>query len=282
MNWPFKEIEDSYTDKDTILYALGLGYGDDPTDKNDLRFVYEDGLIAVPTMPVVLAWPGFWQQDPATGINWKKIVAAGQELTIHSPLPTSGEVIGRMEVTDVFDMGPEKGALLHFRRTIIDKASGEKYASIDGTTILRGDGGFDGPKKPKAPPQPVTSGEPDFSQDVRTLPQSALIYRLSADDNPLHADPDVAQVAGFDRPILHGLCTFGIAARSAINCLCGQDPQRLKHIGLRFSSPVFPGETIRTKMWVHSFGEAAFECSVVERDVLVAKGGNIRFDTEDL
>ena len=149
-NWPFPDIEQTYTEKDSILYALGVGYGHDPLDEQQLQFVYEQGLKAVPTMPVVLANPGFWVKDPATGIDWVKIVHGEQALRIHQPIPATGTVIGRMRVKAIVDKGKDKGALLIQERSIIDKASGTLLATLEHITFCRGDGGFG---KGDAPPR---------------------------------------------------------------------------------------------------------------------------------
>ncbi len=276
LHWPFEEVEQSYSERDSMLYALGLGFGSDPLNAQQLRYVYEEDLLTVPTMPVVLAGPGFWQQNPETGINWKKIVAAEQELTIENPLPPSGTVVSRMAVTDILDKGAEKGAVLYYRRDIHDKATGTRLSTITGTSFLRGDGGFGGSSGPSPKPHPVPDRDPDFIYDFQTLPQQALIYRLSGDYNPLHADPKVAATAGFERPILHGLCTFGIAGHVLLEHLCDYQAQRLKRIGLRFSAPVLPGETIRTEVWREADGQAAFRCKSGER--VVANNGYAEFE----
>lgn len=275
LNWRFEEVEQSYSERDSMLYALGLGYGSDPLDPQQLRYVYEKDLVAVPTMPVVLAGPGFWQQDPATGIDWEKIVAAEQELTIENPLPPSGTVVSRMQITEILDKGADKGAVLYYRRDLRDKASGARLATVAGTSFLRGDGGFGGKSGPSPKPQPIPDREPDLVKDFATLPQQALIYRLSGDYNPLHADPEAAAAVGFERPILHGLCTFGIAGHALLQRLCGYEPSRLRRIGLRFSAPVLPGERIRTEIWKESGGRAAFRCRCGER--VVATNGYLDY-----
>jgi acyl dehydratase len=271
-NWPFPDIEQTYTDKDSILYALGVGYGHDPMDAAQLRFVYEQGLQAVPTMPVVLANPGFWVKDPATGIDWVKIVHGEQALRIHRPIPATGTVIGRMRVKAIVDKGKDKGALLIQERSITDKASGALLATLEHTTFCRGDGGFGKGDEAPPPPPAVPEGEPEKSCDLPTLPQSALIYRLCADRNPLHADPAVAKAAGFPRPILHGLCSYGVAGHAILKTFCNYDPARLAGLSLRFSAPVFPGETIRTEMW-HRGDTVLFRARVVERNVVVLNNG---------
>jgi acyl dehydratase len=270
-NWSFPDLEHQYTERDTILYALGLGCGGNPGDLQDLRFVYEDGLLALPTLAVVLGYPGFWLKDPETGVDWRKILHGEQGLTLHAPLPVAGTVIGRTRIVEVVDKG-DKGGLLLSERDVIDKASGRLLATLSSTTVLRGDGNFGGPPGPVPQPHPLPEGAPDEHLDLATLPQAALIYRLSGDYNPLHADPTVAAAAGFKRPILHGLCSYGIAARAVLKLCCGNDPAALAQFDLRFSAPVYPGETIRTEIW-RKGAEISFRARVVERDVVVLNNG---------
>lgn len=269
-NWPVPRIEQHYTERDTILYALGLGCGADPTDRDDLRFVYEDGLRALPMMGVVLAGPGFWLKDPAVGVDWRKVLHGEQGLIVHKALPASGTVIGTTRITEIIDRG-DKGAFLYSERAVVD-AAGEKLCTLTSTTVLRGDGGFGGPTGPAPEPHTLPTRAPDLAVDLPTLPQAALIYRLSGDYNPLHADPAVATAAGFPRPILHGLCTFGVAGRAILKACCANDPARLTAMRLRFSAPVFPGETIRTELW-RDGPVVSFRARVVERDVIVLNNG---------
>lgn len=279
-NWPFAEVEQSWSWKDSALYALGVGYGHDPLDEGQLRFVYEERMRAAPTMPVVLAGPGFWVKDPASGVDWVRVLHGEQSLTLHRPLPVEGTVIGRTEVVGIIDKGRDKGAILQQRRILRDKASGEPIATIEHLTFARGDGGFsqtpgNGPPggDPPPPAKPATpDGEPDLVCDLPTMPQSALLYRLCADLNPLHADPAVARAAGFERPILHGLASFGVAGHAILRSCCDYDPARLKSIGLRFSGPVLPGETIRTEIW-RSGTRVQFRARVLERQAIVLSHG---------
>jgi acyl dehydratase len=271
--WPFPEIEHKYGAKDTILYALGLGLGADPTDRDQLRFVYEEGLQALPTMAVVLAYTGFFARNPETGIDWKRVLHGEQGIVLHKPLPASGTVVGRTVIDEIIDKGEGKGALLYSRRDIRDKETGELLASLHSTSFLRGDGGFGGPTGPAKPVHALPERAPDLAVEIATLPQAALIYRLSGDYNPLHADPEIAKAAGFARPILHGLCSFGVAGHALLKALCGYDPARLKRMEVRFSAPVFPGETIRTEIWREGEGRFGFRCKVAERDIVAINNG---------
>jgi acyl dehydratase len=271
-NWRIPDVEQRYEARDTILYALGLGCGSDPLDEEDLRFVYEEGIRVLPTMAVVLGYPGFWVKDPATGIDWKKVLHGEQGLILHKPLAAAATVVGRSRITDIIDKGAGKGALLYSERDVLDQATGDLLCTLTSTTFMRGDGGFGGPSRPTPEPHRLPERAPDEHVDLKTLPQAALIYRLSGDYNPLHADPKVAAAAGFDRPILHGLCSFGVAGRAILRACCGNEQRRLKSIQLRFSAPVFPGETIRTELW-RDGASVSFRARVVERDVIVLNNG---------
>jgi len=266
------DAEHSYTDKDVILYALGVGVGHDPMDPSDLAYVYEPQLRMLPTCPVVLGYPGFWARDLDTGVDWVKLVNGEQGVRFHRPFPTSGTVIGRTRILDVIDKGPGKGALIYTERSIADKASGALLATVTQTQFCRGDGGFGGPDKPTPPVHPIPERAPDMVCDLTTRPEQALIYRLSGDRNALHADPAVAKKAGFDRPILHGAATFGVAGHAVVKAACDGDASRVVAISGRFSSPVVPGETIRTELW-RDGSVVSYRCKIVGRDALAMNNG---------
>jgi acyl dehydratase len=275
-SWPFQPVRQTYSQRDTILYALGLGLGQDPLDETQLRHVYEDGLQALPTMAVVLGSPGFFAKDPRSGIDWVKVLHGEQELELHAPLPAAATVEGMTRVTRLVDKGADKGALMYSERTITDAANGAKLATSRSVTFMRGDGGFAqrGQPSDEAPaPRPATPDTPpDTVFEWRTRPEAALVYRLSGDYNPLHADPKVARAAGFRAPILHGLCSFGVTGWALVRALAGGDASRLRSIGTRFASPVYPGETLRVEMWRR--GDAVqFRTRVAERDLVVLSHG---------
>lgn len=250
-NWPFEPVEQTYTSRDTILYALGLGVGAEPTDTANLRFTFEEqpGFAALPFMAAVLGTPGFWLRDPESGVDWTKVLHGEQGIELHGTIPTEGTVVAQNRVAEIIDKGADKGALLYIEREITDKATGERIATTTSTTFARGDGGFGGPTGPLKQVHTLPDRAPDMNVDTPVLPQAALIYRLSGDPNPLHASPEVAAKAGFKAPILHGLCTFGVAGCAVLAKCCANDPARLKSFDLRFSSPVYPGETVRTEIW---------------------------------
>lgn len=271
-NWRFEDVEQTYTQKDSILYALGVGFGYDPEDEDQLRFVYEKGLLSVPTMPVILGYPGFWMRNPESGIDWKMILHGEQGLRIHHPIPTNGTVVGRTRVKAIVDKGKEKGALVFQERTITNKADGQLLATLEGVTFCRADGGVGKSDPAPPPPQRIPDEAPDFVCDLPTLPQAGLIYRLSGDLNPLHAEPAVARAGGFERPILHGLCSYGVAGHAIVKSCCDYDPSKLAGLFLRFTAPVYPGETLRTEIWRRG-DRALFRSRVVQRDVLVLNNG---------
>lgn len=270
-------VEQAYTARDTMLYALGLGYGADPLDRSQLGFVYEQGtepLKAVPSLSVVLAHPGFWVKDPALEIDWVRVLHGEQTFEIHRPLAPSGRVRGEYDILAVEDRGPDKGAVLHQSKRLYDAGTGELVATVRTVLMLRGDGGCGAFGTPPEQLGPMPDGPCDRAREIATLPQSALIYRLSGDYNPIHADPDAAARGGLERPILHGLCTMGIAVRAAIDALAEGRPERIGALSVRFSSPVYPGETIRTEF--HGSGpDVRFRARVVERDVVVLDRGTI-------
>jgi len=268
-----KPLEHRYTAKDSILYALALGYGEQADDPHQLQFVYEKGLHAVPSACVVLAHPGFWVSKPELGIDWIKILHGEQSFEIFQPLPAEGLVRGEYEVTAIEDKGPEKGAVMYVTKRLFDQGTNALLASVGSVYMLRGDGGQGGFGIPPAPPEPIPEAPPNAVYELRTLPQSALIYRLSGDLNPIHADPAAAAKAGFPRPILHGLCSMGLATRALIATLAEHDPARLKAVSLRFSKPFFPGETLRLEIF-GTGSSVRFRALAVERNTVVLDRGS--------
>jgi acyl dehydratase len=265
-------IEHRYSAKDSILYALGLGFGERPVDPHHLQFLYERALKAVPSACVVLAHPGFWVNNPSLKIDWIKILHGEQSFEIFGPLPAEGLVRGEYEIVAVEDKGPDKGAVMHVIKRLYDVGTGKLLANVASVYMLRGDGGQGAFGAAPEPPAPLPSGEPDIHIDIRTLPQSALIYRLSGDLNPIHIDPAAAVRAGFPQPILHGLCSMGLATRALIETVCEGDPARIRSVSLRFSKPVFPGETVRVELF--KAGDAfRFRARAVERDAVVLDRG---------
>lgn len=268
---PPRTFRQAFTRRDTILYALGVGAGVGHDGPPDLKFVYERELVALPTLAIVLAAPPFWLDDPAYGIDWRKVVNAGQELELERCLPVEGEVSTDLTIDALWDKGPAKGALMASSRRLKD-AAGRVLATIRQTHLLRGDGGFGGPDMPAAREVAFPESAPDAVLDLPTRAEQALVYRLSGDLNPLHIDPAVGEAAGFGRTILHGSCTFGVVARAVLRLAANDEPGRLKRFGARFSKPVFPGETVRTEIW-RTGAEIVFRARSVERDVVVLDRG---------
>jgi len=272
LNWQIPPVETTYTKRDTMLYALGVGLGADPLDTQQLKFVYEEGLQALPSMAITLGYPGPWFGHPDTGITKSHTVHGEQIFVIHKPLPVEGTVVGSNKVLSVIDKGEGRGAVMYSECTVRNKTDGELLATWTSSLFCRADGGFGGPAGPGMPLHPIPDTAPDAVCDLPTLPQAALIYRLSGDYNPLHADPAYAAKAGFKAPILHGRCTFGVACHALIKTLCGYDPARLQNMQGRFSSPVYPGEIIRTEIW-RAGNVVSFRATVPSRGVTVINNG---------
>ena len=263
-------VEVTYGPKDCMLYALGVGLGQDPMNEDELAFVYEKQLKVLPTMATVLGYGVSWARE--AGIDQLRVVNGEQGFTLHEPLMPEATVVGHSRIIEVIDKGAGKGALILSERKVSDKASGELIATITQTAFCRGDGGFGGPPRQAPAPHPIPERAPDMFCDLPTRPEMALIYRLSGDYNPLHAEPAFAEAAGFERPILHGLGTFGVSGHAVLKTLCGYDPNRLAAFAGRFSAPVFPGETIRTEMWLDG-AVVSFRARVLERDVIAINNG---------
>jgi acyl dehydratase len=266
------DIAVSYGERECILYALGIGLGMDPMDTGALKFVYERaGLEAFPTMAVVLGWPGRLT-DPAFGVDERLVVAGDLKVVLHRPLPAQARLVSRPRIKEVIDKGSGNAAIILNTRDLLAE-DGTPVATVDSSTFARKHGGFGGKvTETPVPPPSVPQTPPVKICDLPTPPNLALLYRLNGDENPLHADPERAKVAGFDRPILHGAASFGVAAHAILRTVADYRPERLASIEARFSKPVFPGETIRTEMWVEA-DRVSFQCRVVARDAIVLSNG---------
>lgn len=273
---PPRVTERRYDFRDAILYALAVGAGRDP-DAGDLCFVYEEGLKVLPTMAVILGYPGFWQKEPQYGIDWQKILHAEQSVIFHRAFPAEGEVVSRMTIESIVDKGAEKGSLLTSRREISDAATGDALATVRQVSFLRGNGGHGGSTTPGPKPHAVPERSADLAISVVTRSEQALIYRLLGDLNPLHADPAVARAAGQPAPILHGLCTYGVAGRLILQALCENEPARLKRMDGRFTAPVLPGDELLLSIWRESDGRAAYRVEVPKRGVIAINNGYVEF-----
>jgi acyl dehydratase len=275
MQRKYEPVRHQYTRKDTMLYALGLGVGSqDPTDLGELKFVYEKELQALPMLAVTLGvGRGDHDRDADYGITYTMLLHAEQSLVVHKPLPPEGKVISETKVDEVYDKGA-KGAILYTTRRLYEETSGDLLITMPSSAFLRADGGFGGKSEGAPKPRPVPSDRPaDLSADLPSTLNQALIYRLAGDYNPLHIDPAIAKIAGYDRPILHGLGAYGMAGRALIKVLCGNDAAKLKRLDVRFTSPVFPGEPLRIDVWKVGAGQASFKLVAAKRNVVVEDFG---------
>jgi acyl dehydratase len=271
----FGSAPHAYTAKDTMLYALGVGAGEDPLDPIDLRFAAENDLAALPTMTCILASPGFWMTDPAVEIDHVRLLHGEQHIDLLRPLPATGTVVPEYRVLGIKDRGADKGATLSFEKLLKD-ADGTPLASVRSVYVLRGDGGCGDLGAPPAAPAPLPDRAADRTITIPTLARQALLYRLNGDYNPLHSDPAVALKAGFDRPIMHGLGSMGIVCRALVRAFCDGDPTRVTAMGLRFASPFFPGETMALECFAES-GGVRFRAKAVERDRIVLDLGSFSY-----
>ncbi|MFM6991818.1 MAG: MaoC/PaaZ C-terminal domain-containing protein [Rhodoferax sp.] len=265
LEFPIQEF--SYDERDTMLYAVGVGLG---RTQDELSFVYEQGLQALPTQAAVVAWYDKWQEQ--VGLDIPRVVHGEQRVTLHTPLPARARIRAHFRIQDAFDKGPGRGAVLLARTELSDAATGVAIATLLSTVFARGDGGFGGPTGRGPEPHVLPSRVADQVLRRAIRPEQAAIYRLSGDRNPLHVDGDFARAAGFDRPILHGLCSWGMAATEVLRATCDLHANRLRHFEARFTSPVFPGETLSTEIWRD--GEVvSFRTRVAERDQVVLDHG---------
>jgi acyl dehydratase len=260
-----------WNDRDAILYGLCLGFGSDPTNERALQFVYEQQLKVVPTLPTILAWiaePTFTQLgvDPITALHGE------QKIELHRPVPIPVRVSVQGSVVDVYDKGSARGAIVITRHVITDLADGLPIATLTTTCFGRGEGGCGGSAENMPTPHAVPARTPDVSIDFSTRPDLALLYRLTGDRNPIHALPQVAHAGGFARPLLHGLCSFGITCRAVLETYAEFDPARIASHQARFSSPVFPGETLTVDLWREA-EIVSFEARIKDRGVTVIKNG---------
>ncbi|GAA2206438.1 MaoC/PaaZ C-terminal domain-containing protein [Nonomuraea monospora] len=252
--------ERTWTAKDTMLYALGVGAG-----ASELEFTTEKDQRVLPTFAVLAAQaPGrrLGDFDPAL------LVHAEQGFELHRELPAAGGVRTTSRVTGIYDKG--SGALVTTEARAVDLASDELVISSRSSVFIRGEGGFGGERGPRDE-WALPDRAPDHKVTYSTLPEQALIYRLSGDYNPLHSDPAFAARAGFDRPILHGLCTYGVTGRALLHAVAGSDPARFKAMSGRFSSPVFPGESLTVSIWVDGTG-VVFRTAKDDGTVVIDRG----------
>ena len=262
--------EFAWSERDAMLYALAIGLGSEPLDPLALRFIYERDLKVIPSFATVAAW-GSNPSIQAAGVDYSKVVHAAQEIELHRPLPSSARVRAEGGIVTAIDKG-DKGALIEAATTLRDVESGEAYTTNRVTWLARADGHFGGPRDDGPGPHAVPDRTPDRTIEYPTRSDQAALYRLLGDRNPLHIDPDVARRAGFARPILHGLCTYGITCRAVLEAYGEMDAARVTRHAVRFSAPVLPGDVLAIDLWREG-DEVAFEARVPAREVTVIRNG---------
>ncbi|MQA61521.1 MAG: 3-alpha,7-alpha,12-alpha-trihydroxy-5-beta-cholest-24-enoyl-CoA hydratase [Actinophytocola sp.] len=239
----------SWESADVLLYHLGIGAGANPADPRELRYAYEQDLRVLPSFATVAPNLRTYEPPsvsfPGVEIDLAKVVHGRQSVTVHRPIPVEGKAVARGRIVDVFDKG--KAAVVVQETEVFDAGGSPLWTALS-SIFARGEGGFGGERGP-SDAVTLPDREPDTVVDSPTLPQQALLYRLCGDRNPLHADPEFAKAAGFDAPILHGLCTYGIVAKAVTDALLDGDPHRVRSWSARFAGIVLPGETLRTRIW---------------------------------
>ncbi len=266
-------VRHRWDSKDAILYALGVGAGaEDPL--RELEFTTENSQDVdqrvLPTMAVVLSVGGAGAFGSIGSFNPAMLVHGEEAITLHRPIPVQGEVETVGEITGIYDKG--KGAVIEVTSVSTDTATGDPLFTVVMSAFIRGEGGFGGDRGPSGPKNVAPERDPDHTVTYATRPDQALLYRLSGDRNPLHSDPAFAAFGGFDRPILHGLCTYGFTGRALLHAVCDSDPDRFTSMEGRFSSPVLPGESLTVRIWRTGDGEALFQTTGDDGRVVLDAG----------
>ncbi len=278
--WPFADVVNAYSEDDCIRYALSVGIAANPFDDGDLRYVVEPDLKVLPTFVATVGAPGAWASHPDTGIDWMQILHGEHRMRFFRALPARGTLQSRTRVTGLVDKGEGKGALVTTTRDVCDAQSGQLLAQVEHVSFCRADGGFSKGGASDAALAPLPAAPSQAAQACMEMPtqkNAALLYRLNGDRNPIHAVPSAWRKAGFERPILHGLCTYGMAAQALVKLACDGDAARLGSIAARFSAPVYPGETLVFSLWSGSKTESEqsfhFEVHAKERGIKVLSHG---------
>ena len=262
-------MQHAWTSKDALLYAVGVGAGIE-----ELAFTTENShdvtQRVLPTMAAVIGG-GVASAISAIGpFDFSMLVHGEQSFVQHRELPVEGSLTATGRITGIYDKG--SGAVVAVEGECIDDATGELLLTVGSAVFIRGEGGWGGDRGPSGDRNAPPDRAPDRSVTYETRPDQALVYRLSGDRNPLHSDPWFAQLAGFDRPILHGLCTYGFTGRALLHALCGSDPARFRSMEGRFASPVFPGEALTIDMWDTADGECVFVTRGGDGRIVLAGG----------
>lgn len=272
-----EELEGSYSDRDSLLYAVAIGMGRDPLDRNELEYVCETvGNRVVPTAATVLTRTkrpggGGFSGGLLGKMNFALMLHGEQRLTVHQPLPPAAEILVKGGITGVYDKGEGKGTLVT-NETNVKLADGSPLYTLGSTLFFRGDGGFGGQSEGAPVPHTLPDREPDAVCEMPGRSDQAMVYALCGDRNPLHRDPEFAKKAGFDVPILHGLCSYGIACHAVLKTMLDYDQTKMTGFDVRFSSPVFPGETQVVEMWQDG-NVISFRVRIKERDVVSINNG---------
>jgi acyl dehydratase len=265
-------MERSWSSKDALLYAVGVGAGAvDPFE--ELSFTTDNSMNVtqqvLPTFAVIVGM-GAVNLGAVGDINMANLVHGEQSIELFKPLPVDGKISVSGKIASVYDKG--KGMVINTESTSVDVTSGEKLMVTSMSAFIRGAGGFGGERGPSGPKNVPPDRAPDHEVTYQTRKDQTLLYRLSGDHNPLHSDPEYAKVAGFPRPILHGLCTYGFTGRALLHSLAGSDPARFKKMDARFASPVWPGDTLTVKMWVTGDGEAVYTTEGADGEIKISEG----------
>lgn len=266
------ELEFAWTERDSLLYALATGFGQDPSDERELDFLLERRALRVsPTFAITLYYDDRWMHE--SGVDLAMSLHGEQRNVFHRPIPRAGRVRVKSRITGIFDKGPGRGLIVECEQLLRDATSGEPLATNVISNFARADGGIGFSTGPAPRPHALPERAPDFVVERGTRPEQALLYRLCGDRNPLHGDPATARAAGFGRPILHGMCSYGFAARAILQACCDYDPPRLRGMGARISAPVYPGDLLRTTIW-RDGAQVSFRTTVPERgDIVVLNNG---------
>ncbi len=267
--------EVAYSAADTLLYALSLGFGADPLDAHQLGYVYEQAQQVVPTFPLVVGYPGFFMRDPRFTLGWDRLLHAEEHLVLHRQLPPAGIVRDCTHIDALVDRGADKGCFVQTRKELHSENDGLHLATLYSNLLCRDDGGGGSGGTPRPALESAPASSPDRLETVTTLPQQGLLYRLSGDTNPVHVDPDAARRAGFDRPLLHGRCTLGLAVHAVMRACLAYDGAGITEIMVRFAAPFFPGETLQVSCW-QTRDKIQFAAASAERGIPVLSHGLIR------
>jgi MFE-2 hydratase 2 N-terminal domain/MaoC like domain len=276
-DWPIQPLTESYTQADVIEYARGIGVGmPGPLQGEEDHFLSAgDDLQTLPMMAIVMNQGPMWTQDPRTGIDWTKTVHAEEAVVVHQPLPSEGTLVASYQVDEIYDKGAGKGALMYESRKL-SLEDGTAVATVKIATFLRGNGGFGGTATDAPRPPKVPDDRPaDAVIDLATPASDNLTFQLGSE----FVEAVKTEMMVPDKPMLRGVCSFGLAGRAVLKLTCDNQPARLRYLGLRYIAPVFADETLRTELWFLEPGRAAFRVSSLDRSAVVMNNGLAEFET---